>query len=120
SRLSIHLESADGMGRNWGSAPYRGFTGLQTVARDRPRLPLPSSPFRRVFASLPGIPARPPVVATAARGEPCHAARHRDATQQDGRHPIETVVDHGMAGITWIKIDTNGPRRPVTRDVERI
>ena len=83
-------------------------------------LPLPPSSFPRIFAVPLGIPARPSVVAGAADGKQCHAARYRHANQQGSRYPIGNVVDHGMTGVPWIEINTDGLRRPVTLGIERI
>jgi hypothetical protein len=61
-----------------------------------------------------GIPARPSVIASAAEDEQHHAARDRHADQQDSRHSISNIFEHGMTGITRVEINTYGIRGPVT------
>jgi hypothetical protein len=104
----------------WAVTVTAANAAVQAVARDQLRLPLPPSPLPRIFASPLGIPARPSVVASAADDEQRHAARYRHANQQDSRHPIGNIVDHGMTGITRVEINAYGMRGPVTRGVKRI
>ena len=54
------------------------------------------------------FPAEPSVVSRAAENQQDYGARRWPKSQQGSHYPIKSVIDHCLAGITWVEINTYG------------
>ena len=64
--------------------------------------------------------AEPSVVAGAAEDKQYHGGHHRPENQYASHRPGDNTVDHCVARVSRIEINTYGPGRPEARFVKRI